>query len=147
MSSLPRIVTTALALFAATPLFCATATTASSHESGDHHGWSDDDEGRGDLRERLMERLQDRPERRELIRDLLEERRGSMMDEDEDRGGMRHKLRGRIMEKLLGDDNLRDRLRERIAERRGDECYFITRSVRDEDGDFLVIVRRRICRD
>jgi len=38
-----------------------------------------------------------------------------------------------------------------MAERRrgGEEgdCYFLTRSLRDEDGDFLVIVRRRVCRD
>jgi hypothetical protein len=46
---------------------------------------------------------------------------------------------------------LRERIAERIAERRhgGEEgeCYFLTRSLRDEDGDFLVIVRRRVCRD
>jgi hypothetical protein len=52
---------------------------------------------------------------------------------------------------------LRERIAERIAERRhggeegrggeAGECYFLTRSLRDEDGDFLVIVRRRVCRD
>jgi hypothetical protein len=38
-----------------------------------------------------------------------------------------------------------------MAERRhgGEEgeCYFLTRSLRAQDGDLLVIVRRRVCRD
>jgi hypothetical protein len=46
---------------------------------------------------------------------------------------------------------LRGRLRERLAERlRGRDsgaCHIFTRSLRDEDGDFLILVRRRICRD
>jgi hypothetical protein len=38
-----------------------------------------------------------------------------------------------------------------MAERRhgGEEgeCYFLTRSLRAQDGDLLVIVRRRVCPD
>jgi len=58
-------------------------------------------------------------------------------DEDEDGGGWHERLR--------------ERIGERIAERRrgGEEgdCYFLTRSLRAQDGDLLVIVRRRVCRD
>jgi hypothetical protein len=48
---------------------------------------------------------------------------------------------------------LRERIAERIAERRhgGEEeegdCYFLTRSLRAEDGDLFVLIRRRVCRD
>ncbi len=87
-------------------------------------------------------------------------------DEDEDDGGWRERLRGRIAERIAerrrggedGDDDdggwrgrLRGRIAERIAERRrggeDGDCYFLTRSLRAEDGDLLVIVRRRVCRD
>jgi hypothetical protein len=152
MTKLPVIATTALALFVSTPLLCTTATPASAHD------WSDQDEGvSGDLRDRLMDRLEARRERRELIRDLLQERRDrrdGMEDLLGDRGEARDRLRDRLRERLAGDDdNFRDRqrgrLRERIAERRESrgECYFVTRSIRDEDGDFLAVVRRRVCRD
>jgi hypothetical protein len=46
---------------------------------------------------------------------------------------------------------MRERIGERLAERRGGgeekDCYFLTRSLRAQDGDLLVIVRRRVCRD
>jgi hypothetical protein len=152
MTKLPVIATTALALFVSTPLLCTTATPASAHD------WSDQDEGvSGDLRDRLMDRLEARRERRELIRDLLQERRDrrdAMEDLLGDRGDLRDRLRDRLRERLAGDDDnsrdqLRGRLRERIAERREGrgECYFVTRSIRDEDGDFLAVIRRRVCRD
>jgi hypothetical protein len=104
---------------------------------------------RGDLRDLLRDRIRTREDLRDLIVDLIHDRqdlRGRLRErishwrdreEDEDDGG----LRGR----------LRERIGERMAERRrgGEEgeCYFLTRSLRDEDRDFLVIVRRRVCRD
>jgi hypothetical protein len=74
-------------------------------------------------------------------------------DEDQDmRGRLRERIgnwRGR--EDDEDDGGWRGRIAERIAERRrgGEEgdCYFLTRSLRDEDGDLLVLVRRRVCRD
>jgi hypothetical protein len=148
MKKLPVIAATALALFVSTPLLCTTVTPASAND------WSDQDEGvSGDLRDRLMDRLEARRERRELIRDLLQERRDRrdvMEDLLGDRGDARDRIRDRLRERLAGgDDDFRGRLRERIAERRGgrDDCFFVTRSIRDEDGDFLAIVRRRVCRD
>jgi hypothetical protein len=46
---------------------------------------------------------------------------------------------------------LRGRLAERLAERHGGGegggCYFLTRSLSDEDRDFILIIRRRVCRD
>jgi hypothetical protein len=41
----------------------------------------------------------------------------------------------------------RGRLRERLSERRDGDCYFLTRSLRNEDRSLLVVVRRRVCRD
>jgi hypothetical protein len=68
----------------------------------------------------------------------MESMRDRDNDEDEDDVG----VRGRI----------RERFAERIAERRrggeeGQQCYILTRSLRDADGDFAIIVRRRVCRD
>jgi hypothetical protein len=85
---------------------------------------------RGRLRERIGERIAER-------RGAGEEGDYRNRDEDEDDGGWR--------------GHLRERMGERIAERRrgGEEgdCYFLTRSLRAQDGDLLVIVRRRVCRD
>jgi hypothetical protein len=78
---------------------------------------------------------------------------------------MRERIGGRIAERRRGGEEgdcqnrdededgggWRERIGERIAERRrgGDEgdCYFLTRSLRAQDGDLVVIVRRRVCRD
>jgi hypothetical protein len=165
MARLPLMAAAALALVASTPLFGATTTPASAQE------WSEDDDGigagGGDLRDFLMDALRARHDRRDLLLDLLRERRdrrGELLDllrerrdwRDEimdligDRGDLRGRLRARVAERF-GEDGLRGRLRERIAERlgAGDEgnCYFLTRSLRDEDRSLLVIVRRRVCRD
>ncbi len=75
------------------------------------------------------------------MRGRLRERMGQWRDreDDENDGGWRSRVR--------------ERLAERLAERRygGEdeerECYFLTRSLRDEDGDLVIIVRRRVCRD
>ena len=104
--------------------------------------WGDDEDGgssdRGDLRDRLrerradrMDRLDDRMDRRERLRERISSRWG----DDEDGGSSDR-----------GD--LRGRLRERLADRRGGgDCYFITRSLTDEDRTLFVVVRRRVCRD
>jgi hypothetical protein len=133
-----------LATTASAPVICATTSLASAQEWRDRDG-----ETERDLRDLLRDRIRTREDLRDLIVDLLRDRpdlRGRLRErmshwrdreEDEDGGGWRGRMR--------------ERFAERIAERRrgGEEgeCYFLTRSLRDADGDFLVIVRRRICRD
>jgi len=146
MTRLSAIVAAAvLAIAAAAPVICATASPASAQ------GWRDrDGETDRDLRDFLRDRIRTREDLRDLIVDLLRDR-------EELRGRLRDRMsrwrdRDEEDENVMGRRNrLRERIAERIAERRlgGDEgdCYFLTRSLRDEDGDFLVIVRRRICRD
>ena len=144
MARLPVIAAAVLAIAASTPLMCTTTTPASAQ------GWrdSDGDVGR-DLRDLLKDRIRTRHDLRDLVRDLLEDRQ-------ELRGGLRERIRQWRDREEDDDDGawrgrLRERIAERIAERRhgGDEgdCYFLTRSLRDEDGSLLVIVRRRVCRD
>jgi hypothetical protein len=133
-----------LAIAASAPVLSATTTPASADE------WRDRGAGSDDVRDLLRDRVRTRADLRDLISDLLRDRqdmRGNLRerirswrgeDEDEDEGG--GGSRGR----------LRERLTERMAERNRDEdssCYFLTRSLRDEDGDFIIIIRRRICRD
>ncbi len=144
MARLHVVAAAVLAIAASAPVICATTSPASAQ------GWRDRDGDRDiDLRDLLRDRIRTREDLRDLIIDLLQDRRDmrSLLrervrnlrdrDEDEDGGG----LRGR----------LRERLAERIAERRhgGEEgeCYFLTRSLRDSDGDFFVLIRRRVCRD
>jgi hypothetical protein len=102
-----------------------------------------------DLRDLLMDRIRTRQDLRDLIVDLIHDRQDF-------RGRLRERIshwRDREEEEEDGGrrGGLRERIAEHIAERRrgGEEgdCYFLTRSLRDEDGDFLVIVRRRVCRD
>jgi len=141
MARLPVIAAAVLAIAASAPVICTTTSPASAQ------GWRDKDgDTDRDLRDLLMDRIRTRQDLRDLITDLLRDRqdlRGRVRDrisrdgdEDEDGG-----LRGR----------LRERIGERIAERRrgGEEgdCYFLTRSLRDQDGDLFVLIRRRVCRD
>jgi hypothetical protein len=145
MTRLPVIAAAVLAIAASTPVLCMTTSAASAHEWSDRDG----DTGR-DLRDVLRDRIRTREDLRDLIINLIQERqdmRGRLRErlsqwrdreEDEDGGGWRGRLR--------------ERLAERIAERHHHgreegECYFFTRSLRDEDGDLLVIVRRRVCPD
>jgi hypothetical protein len=148
MARLSVIAAAVLAIAASTPVICTTTSPASAQ------GWRDrDGDVSRDLRDLLMDKIRTRQDFRELIINLLQDRqdlRGRLRerishlrdqedDDEDDNGG----LRGR----------LRERIAERIAERRGGgggddgNCYFLTRSLRDEDGDFLVIIRRRVCRD
>ena len=134
-----------LAITAAAPVICTTASPASAQEWRDGGGEMD-----RDLRDFLRDRIRTREDLRDLIADILRDR-------EELRGRLRERI-GRWRDRDEDDENdmgwrhpLHERLAERIAERRhGDdegECFFLTRSLRDEDGDFFVIVRRRICRD
>jgi hypothetical protein len=89
---------------------------------------------RQDLRDLVIDLIHDRQDLRSRPRERISHWRD---EEEEDGGGWRGPLRERIA--------------ERVAERRrGDEegdCYFLTRSLQDEDGDLVVVVRRRVCRD
>jgi hypothetical protein len=97
----------------------------------------------------LMDRIRTRQDLRDLIIDLIQDRQG---------------LRGRLRERMGpwrdreededdagGRGRLRERIADRLAERHhgGEEgdCFFLTRSLRAEDGDWFVLVRRRVCRD
>jgi len=164
MARLPVIAAAVLAIAASAPVICTTTSPASAQ------GWHDrDGDTDRDLRDLLRDRIRTRQDLRDLIVDLMQDRqdmRGRLRerigehiaerrgggeegdcrnrDEDEDGGGWRERMRERIGERL------RERIGERIAERRGGEegeCYFLTRSLRAQDGDLLVIVRRRVCRD
>ena len=122
MARLPVIAAAVLAIAASAPVICTTTSPASAQ------GWRDrDGDTDRDLRDLLRDRIRTRQDLRDLIVDLIQDRQD---------------MRGR----------LRERIGERIAERhRGGgeegECYFLTRSLRAQDGDLLVIVRRRVCRD
>jgi hypothetical protein len=144
MARLPMIAAAVLAIAASAPVICTTTSPASAQ------GWRDrDGDMDRDLRDLLMDRIRTRQDLRDLIVDLIHDRQDF-------RGRLRERIshwRDREEEEEDGGrrGGLRERIAERIAERRrgGEEgdCYFLTRSLRDEDGDFLVIVRRRVCRD
>ncbi|MDW9490148.1 hypothetical protein GOA59_29090 [Sinorhizobium meliloti] len=94
---------------------------------------------RRDRRDDLMELIGDRGDRRERLMDLIaarRDRRDELMDligDRDDQGG--------------GRGLLRQRLLERLADGNDENCVFITRSLRAENGDWLAFVRRRVCRD
>jgi hypothetical protein len=165
------IIASVLTLIALPPLLSIVTTPAAAQEQ-ERKG---SDMSDGDLRDLLRNWVRDRSDRRDMLIDLLQERRerrADLMDRLHDR---RNRLRERISSR--GDDHdddswrdradrrdqlreriasgwddeedgsQRGRLRERLAERRGRNCYFITRSLRDEDHTLLVVVRKTICRD
>ena len=157
MARLPVIAAAVLAIAASAPVICTTTSPASAQ------GWRDrDGDTDRDLRDLLRDRIRTRQDLRDLIVDLIQDRQDM-------RGRLRERIGERIAERRGGgeegdcrnrdedeDDGgwrgrLRERIGERIAERRrgGEEgeCYFLTRSLRAQDGDLLVIVRRRVCRD
>ncbi|MFL4990713.1 MAG: hypothetical protein ACJ8DV_05410 [Microvirga sp.] len=163
------IVASLLTLIAFPPLFSTMTAPASAGEQE----WSNSDMSNGNLRDLLRNWVRDRPDRRDMLMDLLEDRqdrRAETMDRMHDRMDRRDRLRERISNREDDDedgswrDRLRERissrgydeeggsrrgrLRERLAERHGGgDCYFLTRSLRDEDRTLLVIVRRRVCPD
>jgi hypothetical protein len=151
MTRLPIVAAAVLAIAAFTPVICATTNPASAQ------GWRDRDDVDRDLRDLLRDRIRTRQDLRDLIVDLLRDRqdlRGRLRErisggrnEDEDEGGWRGRLRERINDWREREDEggWRGRLHARGLER--GECLIITRSVRDEDRDFMVLVRRRVCPD
>ncbi|MET0527261.1 MAG: hypothetical protein ABW003_02760 [Microvirga sp.] len=149
MARLSIIAASVLTVIALPPFLGA---AISSPASAQEREWSDSGSaiGDGDLRDLLQDWVQGRADRRDMLMDLLQERRDRHSDL---RGQLRERITSRLDEE---DDNggydrggWRSRLRERLAERRGGNgnCYFFTRSLRNEDGSLLVIVRRRVCRD
>jgi hypothetical protein len=143
MTRLPIVAAAVLAIAASAPVICATTSPASAQE------WRDRDDVGSDLRDLLRDRIRTRADLRDLIVDLLHERQDL-------RGRLRERISGRDREEDEEGGGWRGRLRERFAERMAErhhgggeegECYFLTRSLRDSDGDFFVLVRRRICRD
>jgi len=170
MTRMTVIAATACALLGSAPLLSAMTTPSVAQ------GWRDSDDDtsdrgmrgaflerlqiRRDLRDLLEDRMRSRQDTRDLLSDLLRdrlrERLADRRDRDEDSdGGLRGRLRERFADFRDSDEDndggLRGRLRERLAERihghDSGDCYIFTRSLRDQDGDFLIIVRRRICRD
>ena len=153
MARLPVIAAAVLAIAASAPVICTTTSPASAQ------GWRDrDGDTDRDLRDLLRDRIRTRQDLRDLIVDLIQDRQDM-------RGRLRERIGERIAERRGGGEEgdcrnrdededgggWRGRMRERIAERRrgGEEgeCYFLTRSLRAQDGDLLVIIRRRVCRD
>jgi hypothetical protein len=153
MIRLPIVAAAVLAIAASAPVICATTNPASAQ------GWRDSDDMDRDLRDLLRDRIRTQEDLRDIIVDLLHDRpdlRGRLRerisdwrDEDEGEGGLRGRLRGRINDwherEGEGEGGWRGRLHARGLER--GECLIITRSVRDEDRDFMVLVRRRVCPD
>jgi hypothetical protein len=163
MKRFALIATTALTLAASVPVLCITPTASSAQE-----GWRSVMDEHRDSRDALLDRLRRRQEIRRDLRDLLEDRirerqdlRELITDLRDSDDGFGERFRGRIRERLRervgdlddedGEHGWRGRVRERLADlrrgREGENCFFITRSIRDEDRDFFALVRRRVCRD
>ena len=124
------------------PAMLGTATPSFAHEQND----GDEDVSNSDLRELLKNRLERRQELRDRLMDLLEERserRRKLLDLLKERSERRSELLELLEER--GRGGRLGRLGKLVAER--GECVFLTRSLRDADGDFLILIRRRICLD
>ncbi|MBA1156833.1 hypothetical protein H0S73_11915 [Microvirga sp. Marseille-Q2068] len=156
----------AFTLVASPTFFLAAAIPAAAQENDWDSGDSSMSDGR--LRDLLRDWVQDRADRRDMLMDLVQERRDQrdelmdLMQERSDRRGevgdflrdhpwLRERLRERAASRWNDEDDgggmVRGRLRERLAERMSGDCYFLTRSLRNQDGSLLVLVRRRVCRD
>lgn len=167
MARLPSMAAAALALASSFPLICVTTTPASAQSLSADGG----DISASDLRDFLRDALRARSDRRDLIRDLVPERQDELLDllgdggdPMGDRGDRLERLRDLLAARrdrrdelmdLIGDRDdqgggrglLRQRLLERLADGNDENCVFITRSLRAENGDWLAFVRRRVCRD
>jgi hypothetical protein len=149
------LIASVLTLIGMPPLFAAIAGPASAQEQE----WGNSvngDMNDGNLRDLLRDWARDRPDRRDMLMDMLEDRqdrRASRMERMHDRMDRREQRRERISNRWDDDEDgsrrgrLRERLAERLAERRDGDCYFITRSLTNEDRSLIVVVRRRVCRD
>jgi hypothetical protein len=152
----PSVILAAVLTLIALPPLLSTMTAPAAAQEQDRN---DSDLSDGDLRDLLRDWVGDRQDRRDMLIDLLQERRdrrADLMDRVHDRRDRHDRLRERISSRWDDDEEgggwrdrggVRGRLREQLAERRGGNCYFLTRSLRDEDHTLLVIVRRRVCRD
>jgi hypothetical protein len=161
MTRLPVLAIAALTLVASPALLLATNTPAAAQEddwsAGETNGslrdlvrsWL---QARADRRDILMDLIQERRDSRDELRDLIQERRdrrGELRDFLQDHPWLGERLRERAASRWDDEDEggWRGRWRGRLAERLGGECYFLTRSLRNQDGSLLVVVRRRLCRD
>jgi uncharacterized coiled-coil DUF342 family protein len=152
----------ALSLISAPIVYLATTSPAAAQN--DEWGAGDTDSSlrdlvqswvqeRADGRDTLMDWVQERQDRRDEFMNMLDERRdrrSEIMNFLRDHPWLRDRLRERLASRSSDEDSgggLRGRLRERVEDRLGGDCYFLTRSLRRQDGDLLVVVRRRICRD
>jgi hypothetical protein len=155
MNRLTAIIVTILAFTASVPLLVTTSTPTSAQELGDEARSGEIRDMLENFIDRRRMRRDERIQARGDIRDIISER---LRDRD---GDARERLRGRFRERLSDwrdrdddddDDGIfRGRLRERLGQRRlsrdGENCYFVTRSIRSEDGDLVAMIRRRTCRD
>jgi hypothetical protein len=145
------LIASVLTLIGMPPLLAAIAGPASAQEQE----WGNNDNGDMndvDLRDLLRDWAGDRPDRRDLLMDMLEnrqDRRADRMERMHDRMDRREQRRERISNRWDDDEDgsRRGRLRERLAERRDGDCYFLTRSLTNEDRSLIIVVRRRVCRD
>lgn len=162
MTRLPMMAIAALTLAASHTFLLASTTRAVAQSEDWSVGEADMDDGhlrdlvrdwlqdRTDRRDALMDLIQERRDRRDELRDLLDERmdrRGELMDFLRDHPRLRERLRERMAARWTDEGEGRGRLRERLASRLSGDCYFLTRSLRNQDGSLLVVVRRRVCRD
>src|SRR5215213_10254451 len=151
MARLPVMAMAALAIVASPALCVATPTPAFAQ--GDDWGSSETDVSDSSLRDLLRNWIEERRDQRGERRDLLQERTdggSELMDLLRNHPGLRERLRERLASRWRTEEDgggWGGRLRERLAERSGGNCYFLTRSLRDQEGSLLVIVRRRVCRD
>lgn len=135
MKRLSFVTATALVLAASAPLLSMTIAPASAQEWADDEGGDHGGDWRQDRREHLMDMLRERRDRRSELMDMLQERRDRRMD---------------LVDLLRERRDRRDELLDLIRERRGfgeGQCFFSTRSLANEDRDFVIIVRRKICND
>lgn len=165
MTRLSILAVAAFTLVASPTLLLATAGPAAAQEDDWSIGETDISDGglrglvqnwmdeRSDRRDMLMDLIQERSDRRDELMDMLRDRmdrRGELREFLRDHPALRERLRERLASRWEDEGDgggLRGRLRERIADRFGGNCYFFTRSLRAQDGDLLVVVRRRVCRD
>lgn len=168
MTRLRPVPASALALVASFCVFIGTTIPSSAQERDNgitaaelRAFLSDEIMARGERREAFRDRLRDDDDDDDESREAMREHRGEMREhrgEGRGRAGRRAEMREFLEEhpflrerlRERGRERLRERIGERFAERRGDDdgrCFFLTRVLRSEDRDFLVLVRRRVCRD
>lgn len=176
MARLALIVATVATMTAASAVSGAPALAAGDQDRQERAQARDDDgdlrdllrdrvRTRQDLKDFIQDVMDERESRHAAFRDRAHERISDRRDalarddDDDDDDDARERDRDRVRDRIADRrDRIADRRdreddrrgqRDRKASREDDEgqCYFMTRSLRDEDGSFMVIVRRRVCRD